>query len=444
MHKSSYDHMARLAGQYLSQELRGTVVDIGSQDVNGSYRPIFDALGWTYKGADIAPGANVDLVLGSPYRLPLASHSIDLIISGQAFEHVEFFWLAWLEMARVVKPGGHIFLIAPSRGPEHRHPVDCWRFYPDGYRALAAWGGVQLIEVNTDWLPSQDAGSAAWGDTLGVFRKPRGTLLGRVRRYLHNRANALLMPHRRMDGPPVVPAPGPPQPSPVGAPFSEPGNRDERFEGRRVKSDIPQASLTTIQAGTLKYRYKGLACLKNPFDLALYTRLIFELKPRTIFEIGSHEGGSALWFADTMRRFDIAGRVVSIDLRRVTGVTDPAVTFLQGDAGHLEDVLPPAYLRSLRRPFLVVEDVDHMYETTLSVLRFFGPLQRRGEYMVVEDGIVNDLDPGTYGFHENGPNRAIFKFLEENEHAYAIDTEYCDHFGHNFTYATNGYLRKTC
>ena len=193
----------------------------------------------------------------------------------------------------------------------------------------------------------------------------------------------------------------------------------------------------------MKYSYKGLACLKNPFDLALYTRLVFERQPRTIFEIGSKEGGSALWFADTMRRFDIPGQVVSIDLRRVTDVTDAMVTFLEGDARRLENALPPDFIETLPRPFLVVEDADHRYETTLSVLRFFGPLLRKGEYVVVEDGIVNDLDPALYGFLENGPNRAIFRFLEENPNAYVIDTGYCDYFGHNFTYATNGYLRKS-
>ena len=67
----------------------------------------------------------------------MADGHYDALISGQAFEHVKFFWLTWMEMVRTLKPGGFIFLIAPSRGPEHRYPVDCWRFYPDSYRALA-------------------------------------------------------------------------------------------------------------------------------------------------------------------------------------------------------------------------------------------------------------------------------------------------------------------
>jgi hypothetical protein len=40
-------------------------------------------------------------------------------------------------MCRVVRPGGLIFLLAPSRGSEYRYPIHCWRLYPDGFRALA-------------------------------------------------------------------------------------------------------------------------------------------------------------------------------------------------------------------------------------------------------------------------------------------------------------------
>ena len=106
-----------------------------------------------------------------------------MAISGQAFEHVDFFWASFLEIARVIKPGGLVFLIAPSRGPEHRYPVDCWRFYPDGYRALSRWAGLFLVEVHTDWEPSSDPESAQWGDTVGVFAKPqprRGSALRRA------------------------------------------------------------------------------------------------------------------------------------------------------------------------------------------------------------------------------------------------------------------------
>jgi len=187
LHVSSYEHMRDLVDRYLDRSQALTVVDIGSYDVNGSYRTLFDAPRWAYRGVDLEAGPGVDVVLASPYRLPFPSGSVDLVISGQAFEHVEYFWLMWMEMLRLLKPGGRIFLIAPSRGPEHRYPQDCWRFYPDGYRALAKIGDCELLEVGTDWEPHSDPGSN-WGDTVGVFQARRQTLLKRGLRALATKA----------------------------------------------------------------------------------------------------------------------------------------------------------------------------------------------------------------------------------------------------------------
>lgn len=173
MHVSSYQHMQRLVSKYLDRDRALEAIDIGAYDVNGSYRTLFDSPKWRYTGIDLEAGPGVDVVLTSPYRFPFASASVDVIVSGQAFEHVEYFWMTWLEMIRVLKPGGLILLIAPSRGPEHRYPQDCWRFYPDGYRALAKFGRCELVEVSTDWEPHDDPGSAPWGDTVGVFRGAR-------------------------------------------------------------------------------------------------------------------------------------------------------------------------------------------------------------------------------------------------------------------------------
>jgi SAM-dependent methyltransferase len=169
MHISSLKHMSRLVKTHLAPADRLEVIDIGSQDMNGSYRPLFTRPSWSYRGIDMAAGPNVDIVMPDPYQLPLASQSVDVVISGQALEHIEYFWITFLDMVRVLKRGGKMFLIAPSRGPEHRYPVDCWRFYPDGFRALARFGRVNLVEVSTDWEPDAAEDSAEWGDTVGVF-----------------------------------------------------------------------------------------------------------------------------------------------------------------------------------------------------------------------------------------------------------------------------------
>lgn len=194
MHASSYEHVEDLTQRYLTKGSSLKIVDIGSYDVNGSYRPLFEDDGWIYIGVDLTPGPNVNVVLRSPYRLPFPTQSIDLLVSGQAFEHIEFFWLTWLEMTRVLKPGGLIFLIAPSRGPEHQYPIDCWRFYPDGFKALARYAGLELLEAHTDWEPHSDPGSAPWGDTVGVFRKGERGRLANLLSRMKNDLRRWLLP----------------------------------------------------------------------------------------------------------------------------------------------------------------------------------------------------------------------------------------------------------
>jgi SAM-dependent methyltransferase len=120
-------------------------------------------------------GPNVDVVAGRVFDWPINDGEFDLVISGQAFEHISFFWATMIEIARVLRPSGHAILLAPSRGPQHRFPADCWRFYPDGFKALASWSGLELTCVTNPWKRDSrldDASMARWGDTGGVFRKP--------------------------------------------------------------------------------------------------------------------------------------------------------------------------------------------------------------------------------------------------------------------------------
>lgn len=176
MHLSSLINMERFRDSYLSEHVGKPlkILDLGSTEMGACYRPIFEKPGWSYVGADLSPGANVDLVLKRPYEWrEIASNSVDVLVSGQVLEHVEYFWITALEVSRVLKPGGIACLIAPSSGPEHRYPVDCWRFYPDGMRAFAKLARLHCLEVYTNWDDSGDPGSDFWHDTVLVARKPK-------------------------------------------------------------------------------------------------------------------------------------------------------------------------------------------------------------------------------------------------------------------------------
>ena len=85
MRKFVDEHLADRRGRRLR------VLDVGSMDLNGSYRELFDDPQWHYTGVDLEPGKGVDVVLGSPYAWgAIPSDSFDIVISGQALEHVEF------------------------------------------------------------------------------------------------------------------------------------------------------------------------------------------------------------------------------------------------------------------------------------------------------------------------------------------------------------------
>ncbi|MFZ5759335.1 MAG: methyltransferase domain-containing protein [Thermodesulfobacteriota bacterium] len=176
MHQSSLANMRSFRERFLEARRDDALVifDIGSCDVNGSYRPLFEEPRWSYRGVDLEAGKNVDLVIRDPYHWrEIAAASADVVISGQAFEHIEYFWLTMLEVHRVLKTGGLCCIIAPSSGPEHRFPVDCWRFYGDGFRSLARFAGLDVVEIGTtsDFSPFTD-GSKMWKDTVFIGRKP--------------------------------------------------------------------------------------------------------------------------------------------------------------------------------------------------------------------------------------------------------------------------------
>jgi SAM-dependent methyltransferase len=178
MHRSSLENMSKcyrrfIRGSELEASGRVTVLDVGGADVNGSYRDVFDGPQFTYLGADLAPAEWVAIVLDDPYRIPLDDASVDIVVSGQLLEHCEFFWLAFAEMMRVVKPSGFVFLIAPSAGPIHRYPVDCYRFYPDGFRALAKYANCEAVEI---WQDER----GPWNDLVGVFRRRGRPSAGRA------------------------------------------------------------------------------------------------------------------------------------------------------------------------------------------------------------------------------------------------------------------------
>ena len=173
MHRSSFMKMQYFKDTYLnpSQDLK--ILDIGSFDKTGDYNYglILNEKKWTYHGLDLRAGNNIDIVVENPYHWDeIEDETYDLVVSGQAFEHIEFFWLTLEEVKRILKPGGLFFLIVPSTGPVHKNPYDCYRFNEDAMKAMAKYINFNVIEYGTNF----DEVSDPWYDTFLVSRKPEG------------------------------------------------------------------------------------------------------------------------------------------------------------------------------------------------------------------------------------------------------------------------------
>ena len=108
----------------------GFILEVGSHNVNGSVRGFFTGC---YVGVDIAPGDGVDLVQDA-HNLGLESQFYDTVLCLEMLEHDTKPWLTRAEMCRVLKPGGTMVISVPANGfPEHKYPLDCFRYLPDAF-----------------------------------------------------------------------------------------------------------------------------------------------------------------------------------------------------------------------------------------------------------------------------------------------------------------------
>ena len=89
------------------------VVDIGSLDINGNNRTLFDDC--LYLGVDVASGKNVDFVsLGSQFSLP--DQSVDVVVSTECFEHDMSYEATIKNIYRMLKPGGFFLFTCATEG----------------------------------------------------------------------------------------------------------------------------------------------------------------------------------------------------------------------------------------------------------------------------------------------------------------------------------------
>jgi len=113
------------------------VLELGARNVtNNSPRNLFtDAA--QYVGFDIHAGEGVDVV-GDIHQLStyFPANTFDVVYCISVFEHLAMPWKAILEINRVMKEGGLLFISTHPTFPKHELPWDFWRFSEAAFGVL--------------------------------------------------------------------------------------------------------------------------------------------------------------------------------------------------------------------------------------------------------------------------------------------------------------------
>lgn len=115
-HKEQMDFCQQVKNTFTDYFINKDVLDVGSQDINGSNKIFFENCNYT--GLDIGPGKNVDVICKIHQYNP--GKQFDTIISTEMLEHDEHLEYSLKKMLELLKPGGLLVLTAGGhQRPEH-------------------------------------------------------------------------------------------------------------------------------------------------------------------------------------------------------------------------------------------------------------------------------------------------------------------------------------
>ncbi len=177
MHANSLEIFTRFGLRYIRRG--AAVLEIGP-DPDRLCRGLVERAGAEHHFADVANHSR-DLrgfvAMRGEYRIECPDDAFDAVFSLSVVEHVRMVWRWFAELKRVVRPGGFVIGVNPVSWPYHEAPVDCWRLFPEAYKALFDEAGLEhvfswhgnLVPIDA-WLRDEH-GPHAVTDTIAVARK---------------------------------------------------------------------------------------------------------------------------------------------------------------------------------------------------------------------------------------------------------------------------------
>jgi len=145
------------AGEGPFRELFAHARYVGLDDGRGDQR-------WDYTGL---------AVTGDLLSMPLGDGSVDAVLCTETLEHVTDPGPFLVELARVLRPGGRLFLTAPLSFKEHQQPHDYFRYTRFGLRLLLERAGLEAERVDPEGGYFRFLGDKVQPAHRYLFRKDR-------------------------------------------------------------------------------------------------------------------------------------------------------------------------------------------------------------------------------------------------------------------------------
>ena len=184
--------------------------------------------------------------------------------------------------------------------------------------------------------------------------------------------------------------------------------------------------LLTCQGAPSLMRWRGVPLMKNVFDFAMYPALLAELRPRTVFEIGSGHGASATWFADSLAFCGGDARVHSVDRCKAEHRTPAGALF----SGRLRRTGTVVRCRSAANRAAPVAGGRRRPPQRGGGPATLSPLPRARAIILWWKTATSNV-------------RRMRQFLGAHPGSYLVDTHFTDYFGRNATCAANSIFVRT-
>lgn len=182
----------------------------------------------------------------------------------------------------------------------------------------------------------------------------------------------------------------------------------------------------------------GRPAWQNIADIWALQEVIVDLDVDVVLECGTNRGGLTYFLATV---FDLRdkGTVLTVDVADLMDFTHPRIERFHGsstDPGVVSRIRSRLAELAPER-LLIVLDSDHAEEHVLGELRAYADLVDVGGYVVVQDGVIDELR--IFRDSRPGPLGAIRRFLTEDPR-FVVDQHRSRRF--LFNHSPSGWLRR--